>query len=159
MMDALNPNDKRIKHETLRDMKIFLIELLTNKESSNQIFSSLSDEEISDRLSQALGMGVLPENERLNRMKKIENHLIAIQHYQPTPYDGKVLFFEMQKQIIQNKNSFQFYESWTNLVPGRLQIAELEGTHSTMLDPPYCNPLIHTLAARLNNAWRNNDYT
>jgi len=133
MLDVLNPSHRRVKKDTFRDMQTALLELFEDKKISS--LDELPDQELFEQIGSAMGLNLLPKVQKEKMMACINRHLHSIQKYEPKPYDGELVFFEMTERSTRFQDA-PLWTSWENLVKGGVKVITLKGNHMNMLKNP-----------------------
>lgn len=134
MLDIINPSSQNVKKDTFRDMQISLLKLLEGKKNATTNHETLSDQELANRIGSLIGLNLMPKEQKEKMMTHINRHLHSIQKYQPIPYDGEIVFFELNDQSFQDT---PLWTSWEHLAKHKIKVVNLEGNHLNILQHPF----------------------
>jgi len=156
MLDVFNPSHESVKKDTFRDVQTSLLELFEDKKISTSTLRALSNQELSDRIGSLMGLNLLPKEQKEKMMTHINRHLYSIQKYEIKPYDGEIVFFEMNERVFSFKDT-PFWTSWANFAKRGIKIVNLEGNHLNMLQHPYHENLAKHLEVHIAEALRSHE--
>ncbi|MGZ9226557.1 MAG: thioesterase domain-containing protein, partial [Anaerolineales bacterium] len=78
-----------------------------------------------------------------HRQQLIMRHYEAKQAYHPQPYDGRVTLFRATTRPL--LSTFDPAAGWRELVPGRLEVVDISGSHEGMFKKPHVTHLAERL--------------
>ena len=147
MIDIQKPDfiDSTCSNE--KELLIHLIELLVGK-------PILDKELTTENVIQSLGLGMVSQREKELIFNRVKTHLLALTHYKPKPYGGKILFFQASQRFFRLKD-VSLGSSWKELVGEKIEIHEIPGNHGNILMQPQIGLLVNILDTYLQSEDQN----
>jgi len=136
MLDVLHPEHDLIDWNDDLAAMAFLLELFEGKETPIEELKVLSTEEISKRLLSSIGLDAFPYSYQQKIYTQIIKHLEALKKYNPKPYEGEVVFFEVKNRFFRAKD-ISLGETWKRSVNGSLIIHKVSGDHLSAMKNPH----------------------